>query len=487
MAKTEIKAAASLDTTRFQRSLARTQTAVNRFAKNVMARFGAIASVAGLGMVSRAAINLGSKISDMAVQLNIGTTAFQALTFAARKAGVKTETLSRALRNVQLRTEQAIQGNKSYSDAFEQLGINLQEFKNLKTEEKLEAIAKAQANATDKAAAYNAVSRILGEKAGPALQEVLKELAGPQGYGGLEAAAERAGQVMSEETVAKMDASADKIVLFKNKMTILTAEILTNGAPILAMFGNAFRLVADYVGVSAAYFVSFGKTVGTVLKAVIDPAINQMKALGLAIKAVGQFAKRDFKGASNSIKQAEGQVKKTFDAIKKMPDALKGAFSTMVSEQKTVLEVLADSFESRTEDIVHNIKEIKGEVKEANKEIKKADAGVAGQMGTSNGGGATGADKSTDSTEGAGGGSIAGGDLNADGITTGREMRAKERADRAAASAKRRAYTSAVVKGNLEASARTIQPSEVKPRTTELSMAQSLKAIEREMTKTTTQ
>ena len=81
----------------------------------------------------------------------------------------------------------------------------------------MEAIANAQANATDKAAAYNAVSRILGEKAGPALQEVLQNLAGPKGYGGLEAAAERAGEVMSEETIAKMDKSADRIESFKRK------------------------------------------------------------------------------------------------------------------------------------------------------------------------------------------------------------------------------------------------------------------------------
>jgi hypothetical protein len=192
MAKTEIKSEISLNTTKFQRGLAKSQKGINNFAANAIKKFGAIAGAAGLGMLARSAIDLGSKISDMAVQLNIGTTELQVLDFAAREAGVGTEIMARALRNVQLRTEEAIKGNKSYGDAFVQLGINVNEFKKLKTEEKLEAIAIAQSKATDKAAAYNAVSRILGEKAGPALQEVLQNLAGPKGYGGLEAAASKA-------------------------------------------------------------------------------------------------------------------------------------------------------------------------------------------------------------------------------------------------------------------------------------------------------
>ena len=60
MAKTEIKSEISLSTTKFQRSLARTQTGINSFAKNAIAKFGAIAGVGGLGMLARSAIDLGS-------------------------------------------------------------------------------------------------------------------------------------------------------------------------------------------------------------------------------------------------------------------------------------------------------------------------------------------------------------------------------------------------------------------------------------------
>lgn len=351
MAKTEIQTEVSLNTTKFQRGLAKSQKGINNFASNAIKKFGAIAGAAGLGMLARSAIDLGSKISDMAVQMNIGTTELQVLDFAAREAGVGTEIMARALRNVQLRTEEAIKGNKSYGDAFVQLGINVNEFKKLKTEEKMEAIAIAQSKATDKAAAYNAVSRILGEKAGPALQEVLQNLAGPQGYGGLEAAAKRAGEVMSKETIAKMDAAADKIESFKRQMTVLAAEVLAKVISPFQMLGNGLGFIGDMVGVAASNALSFGQALGSVISAVVAPAIKQFNALGFAIKAAGQVAKRDFAGAKESLIATKEAAGDSVDAIKAIPDEIGAAFNRLKSDGEAAMEVLGDSLEKRADNI----------------------------------------------------------------------------------------------------------------------------------------
>jgi len=257
MAKTEIKADIGLDTTKFQRGLARSQKGINKFASNAISKFGAIAGAAGLGMLAKSAIDLGSKISDMAVQMNIGTTELQTLEFASREAGVGVDVMARALRNVQLRTEEAIKGNKSYGDAFKALGIDVNEFKKLSVEKRMEAVAIAQRDAADSGAAYNAVARILGEKAGPALQEVLQNLAGPQGYGGLEAAAIRAGEVMSEETIAKMDAAADEIESFKRMMTVMAGEILAKAIPALKLLGEGLGIIGDAFGTAVNQTGSF--------------------------------------------------------------------------------------------------------------------------------------------------------------------------------------------------------------------------------------
>ena len=435
MAKTEIKSEISLNTTKFQRGLANSQKGINNFAKNAIRKFGAIAGAAGLGMLARSAIDLGSKISDMAVQMNIGTDQLQTLEFAAREAGVGVEIMGRALRNVQLRTEEAINGNKSYGDAFVRLGINIQEFKKLSVEKKMEAIAIAQSKATDKAAAYNAVSRILGEKAGPALQEVLQKLAGPQGYGGLEAAAKRAGEVMSKETIAKMDAAADKIESFKRRMTVMAGEVLAKVVPALQMLGNGFGFIGDYVGVAAAHALSFGQALGSVISAVVAPAIKQFESLGLAIKAAGQFAKRDFAGAKESLVAAKNAAGDSIDEIKKIPEEIGAAFDQLKEDGETAMEVLGDSLEKRAENIGKAWADMTGgmvdDTKKAAAEINETPISpAAGDPKPKSGGSTKTPSRSYDAA-----------DANKSGTVTGREQRAQERANRKAASEARRAKT----------------------------------------------
>jgi hypothetical protein len=243
MANFSLLAKFGVDTKSLENGLRKADKHVSVFRRS-MAKAGAVLrsfgpAIGGIGFtaMARSAINLGSKISDMAVQLNIGATELQVLEFAAREAGVEVSVMERALRNVQLRTQEAINGNKSYGKAFERLGIDINEFNKLPTEKKLEAVAIAQKEATDKAAAFNDVAIILGQRAGPAMQEVLQNLAGPKGYGGLEAAAKRANEVMSDETIAEMDKAADTIESFKRKITVLSAEGIsgfTDGLKVMA-------------------------------------------------------------------------------------------------------------------------------------------------------------------------------------------------------------------------------------------------------------
>tara|TARA_R110000850_G_scaffold217401_1_gene343102 strand:- start:1823 stop:3325 length:1503 start_codon:yes stop_codon:yes gene_type:complete len=430
MAKTEIKSEISLSTTKFQRSLARTQTGINKFAKNAISKFGAIAGVGGLGMLARSAIDLGSKISDMAVQMNIGTTQLQVLDFAAREAGVGTEILARALRNVQLRTEEAINGNKSYGDAFKRLGINIEEFRKLPTEKKLEAIAIAQSKATDKAAAYNAVSRILGEKAGPALQEVLQNLAGPDGYGGLEAAAERAGEVMSKETIAKMDAAADKIESFKRRMTVLAGEIIGKAVPAFQMLADGIGFISDYLAFAVSNSLFFGQALGSVISTVVAPAMKQFEALGLAIKAAGQFAKRDFDGAKESLVAAKDAAGDSIDQIKKIPEEIGDAFEELKLGGKTAMQFLEDSIEKRSNNISKSWNDMTGGMVE---DIEKAavkinNTSIEPKTNSGSSDESSSASKSAAKSKS----SFDAADTNKSGIVTGREQRAKETADRRA-------------------------------------------------------
>ena len=464
MAKTEIQASVGLDTTKFQRGLAKSQKSINNFAANAIKKFGAIAGAAGLGMLARSAIDLGSKISDMAVQMNIGTDELQTLEFAAREAGVGVEVMARALRNVQLRTEEAINGNKSYGDAFKALGIDVNEFKKLSVEKRMEAIAIAQRDAADSGAAYNAVSRILGEKAGPALQEVLQKLAGPEGYGGLEAAAKRAGEVMSKDTIAKMDEAADRIESFKRKMTVMAGEVMAFVMPAFQMFfgglGATSDMFAMLTGKAMSFFGFLSRSVGIVMQ----PAIKSFAALSRGAEAAGLAM--------------SGNVNDARKAAKESVDLAKGAFETL----KDVLEEIGKNWKRATEEMELDSAAFEKSTKERAGKMKKAWADLKGEKA-----------KATEDSGGGGGGAAtdgAGTDAYFNSLSKkGKEnfLKAKARQnpgalDNSTAAMNANLATENAAKGapSTGTGTATVSPSMDYAK----SSAESLKAIETELTRT---
>ena len=318
MARASIQTDLSLDTTRFQRGLAKSQKSIKSFVSSGVKQFGALAGAAGLGAMAKAAIDLGSKISDMAVQLNIGATELQVLEFAAREAGVEVSVMERALRNVQLRTQEAINGNKAYGKAFERLGIDINEFNKLPTEKKLEAVAVAQKKATDQGQAYNDVAIILGQRAGPAMQEVLQNLAGPKGYGGLAAAAKRANEVMSGETIAEMDKAADSIESFKRKITVLSAEGISD-------FTDGLKTIAGW----------FKKLRGEAVQ--FDEFEKMAQQSLLARDEFEKFGILDRKIFGLQSQRSKEKEARNLAKLKERADELREAFSKLNDEEKAVI------------------------------------------------------------------------------------------------------------------------------------------------------
>ena len=338
MANFSLLAKFGVDTKSLENGLKKAETHVSGFRRS-MSKVGAVIrsfgpAIAGISFVSmaRAAIDLGSKISDMAVQLNIGATELQVLEFAARKAGVEVSVMERALRNIQLRTQEAINGNKSYGNAFKRLGIDINEFNKLPTEKKLEAVAIAQKNATDQAAAFNDVAIILGQRAGPAMQEILQDLAGSKGYGGLEAAAKRANEVMGDEAIAKMDKAADTIESFKRKITVLSAEGISGFTDGLKIIGRGI----DHINGKFKDFDEFEKMA------------QQSLLASDAFEKFGVLDKKIFGFQSQSSKEKESR---NMAKLKERADELRQAFKKLSNEEQAVIKGEAFKREDKTKKI----------------------------------------------------------------------------------------------------------------------------------------
>ena len=203
-----------------------------------------LAGAAGLGMVIRKAIALGSEMSDLADRTHTTVERFGALREISRDAGVEASILERALRNVGLRSQAAADGNQSYADALERLGINMKDFLDLDAGLKFEQIALGLEKAQNKGEAFRDVATILGERAGPMLTETLREVA-ERGLDPLADALLRTGQIMSNDTAKSLDKLEDMFQRAKDQMIIVTGNMLNAFIPTNEKAKNSVNELVD--------------------------------------------------------------------------------------------------------------------------------------------------------------------------------------------------------------------------------------------------
>lgn len=221
-----LKAVFGIDATGVKTEIKQLRKELNTFVQDY-AKLGAGLAIGAFVALSKGAIDLGSKLSDLSLQIGINVEKLQVLNALARDAGVAQETMNKALIKTRTSAQEAAEGNKTYADAFAALGINVREFLALPAEERIVAIGKAYERSADKNKAYNAVAGIFGEKVGPKMMEVLGVLAN-QSFPSLEASAKKAGDVMSAETIVALDKAGDAIEAFKQRITIAIGKIIVN-------------------------------------------------------------------------------------------------------------------------------------------------------------------------------------------------------------------------------------------------------------------
>ena len=218
----------------------------------IMGAMGISMGVAGFSAMAMKAIDAGSKITDMATHLRIGTTELQILHSLARDAGVDFSKLEMSLNNLNMRTIEAIDGNKTYKDAFDRLKISLTDFIKLPVEQRLEKLAVEYKETGASVQSLNDVSNILGLKAGSQTLEILDRLAS-DGLPKLTQAAIEAGQVMDEETVVALDNAGDEIARWQNWIIVAFGGFLADMGSSIGrqkwgyMIGLKFAQAGQYI------------------------------------------------------------------------------------------------------------------------------------------------------------------------------------------------------------------------------------------------
>ena len=380
MANFSLLAKIGIDSKALQTGLAKAEGRVGKFKAAVAAIGPAIAAI-GFTAMARKAIDLGSKISDLSEQLRINAESLQVLMAVAAKAGVAQGTLEKALMAITIRTQEAMDGNKLYADSFDRLGINLAEFAQLPTEKKLEAIAKAYNAAGKSQEAFADIAAILGTRAGPKMLEVLRRM-NDEGLPSLTEQMKKAGQVMDNDVIKKMDEAADTIGIFTNGMTVATAYVLSYVIPTFVIFRETFGHLGDAMVSLSIKLSSFLTLLGSGLMSTLDPAIKAFEAFGLSIKAAGQAASGDFSGAKKSIEEAKNAAKSAGKELLNIPKEIKAAYKTADAEMKSVNQLMEIDSKERNKKIKDGFADLFGyAVDESKKAGEDIDENLAGGDG----------------------------------------------------------------------------------------------------------
>lgn len=226
MSDFSLKAIFGMDATGFKNELKSLGSSVTSFADK-WGSIGLAAGAAGFVAVAKGALEAANSIKSMALDVGIGTTSYQALQFAAEEAGVSQDKFDQGLKKVKESVIEAAMGNEKLSEAFGNLGLNAKDLLALPLDQQYQAIAAAVHYAANQANAYNDVVEIFGARVGPGLMASLNALA-QEGLPGVTAAAQKAGEVMDEKTIASLSHASSEIDAFKKRITVAIGNILVD-------------------------------------------------------------------------------------------------------------------------------------------------------------------------------------------------------------------------------------------------------------------
>lgn len=360
MPSSDVRVRLGLDNKPLKKGLKQSENAVVRFAKGAKTQLLGILGVGAFSGMVRESIALGSELSDLALRTGTTVEEFQALRDAARDAGVEQSVLERALRNLNIRTQQAVDGNKSYSDALARLGINAKEFAKLNSGQKFELIAKQIQNASNQSEAFADSARILGERAGPQLVEVLKRTA-DEGLSPMIKKLDEAGALMNNETAQALDSAEDKIQRLQDRMIIWIGKGIipvVNAWKVFqtTMISGSTKIVGEVLKMVSSVSSGLGQLTGffgdnkvseSMRKFATEMKIYSEASLEVAKeKAIdAEKALDDFKNGVDTIGGSSKKASTDFDAmasalgtVEKQSNNTKKSLKSLNAETKRTLE-----------------------------------------------------------------------------------------------------------------------------------------------------
>ena len=196
-------------------------------------------SVGAVVNLARETIAFGGQISDLSDRYGVSTDMVQKLKFAAEQSGSSVEAMLGGFKKMNLAMVEATEGNADKQDAFQRMGVSMDDLKSKSPEEVFRMIARAAKDMPHTPQLFADIKDVLG-KSGDELLPAFKA-----GLDEAIASAERLGIVMSSQSIAALDTIGDQFDVIKVKAMSYFAPVLESIAGIAHGFFDFIEIGTD--------------------------------------------------------------------------------------------------------------------------------------------------------------------------------------------------------------------------------------------------
>ena len=191
------------------------------------------------------AIDKGDQLQDLANRFGVAASSLQEIGNAASTSGAGLEDVASAMNKLAKNAGAAIGGNEQMAEAFNKIGLSVEQLNGMSPQDLFFALSKAVASGTLGMQDFTIAQELAG-KGAAVLMETLRM--GPE----VIAANGQAMGVWTDETISKLSEASDSIKTFQNKMTIAFGSIAQIAVPLIKAFEDIVELttVIGSAGVS---------------------------------------------------------------------------------------------------------------------------------------------------------------------------------------------------------------------------------------------
>lgn len=190
-------------------------------------------------------------LSDLSTKLGISTEKLAGFQMAAEDSGVSNALFEKSILRMTKGINDAALGVGSASKAYERLGINVQDLKNLAPDEQFLSIMDSVNSLTGQNEKLNATMTIFGTK-GSDMVRLLGE--GRSGMAKFQEQAQRMGLSIKDEMAAEVEAASDKLAVFQRTLNSFKMRAAIAVTPAITAADEAMRGMQDNPGDMWKYF-----------------------------------------------------------------------------------------------------------------------------------------------------------------------------------------------------------------------------------------